>query len=301
MSFAGSLFLTGVGALVYKYDVGQVYQVHPDSELSFKDFNQKVYKKKGESLTYRMSRALGNFFNDFFDGSAFLLPFKGIREFFKFKGEYALSVLGIFALYLLMYTVVSIVYWATITPVYTAMFAIFGPTGLLVACIHSFLHANALTMMFMRLCHFNNHLSVIAFKQHGYSQVFSKAPIRYYVPMGSIYFWTFYFPLKIFKYFLGTIVLIGLLVVSSLPLVGPPTFSYLISPFIAKVYFSKVLRLKGYDNFQRQNEFYEHFGQYFAFGFSCGILENIPIFAGFALCTNTIAGALWGMQNSPST
>lgn len=78
MSFAGSLFLTGVGALVYKYDINQVYERHPSSELALKEYSEKVYKKEGEILSHRFSRVFGNFFFDFFDGSAFLFPFKGI-------------------------------------------------------------------------------------------------------------------------------------------------------------------------------------------------------------------------------
>lgn len=298
MSFAGSLFLTGVGAMVYKYDQSQVFQRHPDSQLEFKDFNSKVYKKEGDSLNQRVSKAFANFFSDFFDGSAFLYPIKGIQEFFKNKHDYALTVLGVWALYLFMYVIVSMVYWATITPVYTALFAIFGPTGLILAWIHSFMQTNLLTMMFMRVCHINNHLAVTTFKRNGYENYFNKDPIRYYVPISSIYFWTFYLPLKLVKYFIGFITLVGLLVISSIPLIGPPMFHLLVSPFIAKVYFSKSLRLKGLNNIQRYNGFFEHFGQYYAFGISASALENFPIFTGFALCTNTISGALWAIEQS---
>lgn len=291
MSFAGSLLLTGVGALMYKYDRTQILRKSPESQSS-----TKFYKKKYESSSARAYRVVGNFLNEFFNGSSFLYPLRGIRFFFNNTAELSLPITGIFTLYLVMYSVVSVVYWSTITPVYTALLAIFGPPGILLAWTHSILQTNLLTMMFMRLCHFNNELTLITLSRSGFKKGFNKKPIKYYVPMNSAYFWTFHLPWKSFKYFLGFVSLVILLVVSSIPLIGPLLFTFIVAPFIAKVYFSKILRLNGLSNIQRSDEFLDHYGQYCAFGLVAGFLENFPILAGLALCTNTIGGALWGID-----
>ncbi|QLL34056.1 hypothetical protein HG536_0F03810 [Torulaspora globosa] len=291
MSFAGSLLLTGVGALVYRYDRSQILRKSPESQ-----FGTKYYKKKYDSSATRAYSVVGNFLNEFFNGSSFLYPLKGVRFFFNNTKELCVPILGVFSLYLLMYFVVSVVYWSTITPVYTALFAIFGPPGLLLAWTHAILQTNLLTMMFMRLCHFNNELTFITLQASGFKKGFNKKPIKYYVPINSVYFWTFHLPWKSLKYFMGFVSLVLLLVVSSIPLIGPLIFTFLISPFIAKIYFSKILRLNGLSNIQRNDEFFDHYGQYCAFGIVAGFLENFPILAGFALCTNTIGGALWGID-----
>ena len=295
MSFAGSLLLTGVGAMGYKFDRNQIFKKCPDNRLG-----DKSYKKKYESTTARAFNVVGNFFNEFFNGSSFLYPLAGVRFFFNNSKELSFPILGIFALYLLMYSIVSIVYWSTITPVYTALFAIFGPPGLLVAWVHAILQANLLTMMFMRLCHFNNNLITITIKSSGFKKGFNKRPIKYYVPINTVHFWTFHLPWKFFKYFMGFLTLVVLLVISSIPLIGPLLFNFLVSPFIAKVYFSKILRMKGLSNTARSDEFFDHYGQYCAFGLTAGFLENLPIVSGFTLCTNTIGGALWGIDRDLS-
>ncbi|GAV53733.1 hypothetical protein ZYGR_0AK02350 [Zygosaccharomyces rouxii] len=296
MSFAGSLILTGLGAFIYKYDHDQQFERHPDSQLTVKEYGHQVFRKEGESLTKRISKASANFVNEFFDGSAFLYPNKGVQMFLTHKSDYALSMLGILAIYLLMFTLVSMFYWGTITPMYTTFFAVFGPPGMILTWIHSFLHTNMLTMMFMRLCHFNNHMVTVTLKLKGLETVYNKDPIKYYVPLSTLYFWIFFLPLKIIKYLLGFIGLITLLLISSFPVLGPPAFHLLIAPFISKAYFTKIMRLQGVDSIKRYNRIFDHFGQYAAFGSAAGLLENIPLLAGFALCTNTIGGALWGID-----
>ena len=112
------------------------------------------------------------------------------------------------------------------------------------------------------------------------------------VPVNSVYFWAYYFPFKLVKYILGLIVLLALLFVSFFPLVGPILFHILISPFIAQIYFSKVLRLQKFNNLQRRENFYLHAGQYASFGLLAGLIESVPVLAGFAISTNTIGSVL---------
>ena len=192
-----------------------------------------------------------------------MYPFKGFLEFNTSKSSYSTTMLGILSIYLVMFALVSFVYWATITPMYTAFLIVLGPIGLFIAIFHSFLQANVFTLLFMRLSHFNNHLVEVCLKKNGLEQDFSGVkPIKYYVPINSVYFWAYYFPFKVIKYFLGLVVLLALLAISFFPLFGPILFHILISPFIAQIYFTKVLRLQNFSNIQRRENIYLHMGQY---------------------------------------
>lgn len=122
-------------------------------------------------------------------------------------------------------------------------------------------------------------------------------PIKYYAPINSIYFWAYYFPFKLVKYMLGLSVLFVLLVISFFPLIGPILFHILISPFITQIYFTKVLRLQNFDNIQRRENIYLHAGQYASFGFLAGLIESVPILAGFAISTNTIGSVLFNLDH----
>lgn len=296
MSFAGSCILTGIGGLLYKFDHHQKYVKLPESDVMLTQLNSKVYRKKLNHLKLRIPRTSINFFKDFFDGTSYAYPFKGVVELFKNFGHYRVPFAGIFIVYLFMYSLVSLAYWATITPMYTAAMLFLGPLGLVIAILHTFLHTNALTMMFMRVSHLQNPLvKKIAFVTN--YQEFSKTnPIKYYVPITSSYFWLFYLPKQTLKYIFGFFIFLGLMGLCAIPIVGPFAYSLVISPFISKVYISKLLRLKGLSEKQRYDRFLDHLGKYTIFGIFAGLLETIPGISGIALSTNTVAATLWGMN-----
>lgn len=271
MSFTGSLALAGIGGLVYKFGGGQSYEKLPYVNIPFNQYLDKVYKKHFSKVMSRTRYVLMNFFKDAFTGGAFMYPFKGFLEFNTNKSSYSTTMLGILSSYLIMFALVSFVYWATITPMYTAFLIVLGPIGLFIAIFHSFLQANVFTLLFMRLSHFNNHLVEVCLEKNGLEENLSEVkPIKYYVPINSIYFWAYYFPFKLVKYMLGLSVLFVLLVISFFPLIGPILFHILISPFITQIYFTKVLRLQNFDNIQRRENIYLHAGQYASFGFLAG-------------------------------
>ncbi|CAI4054544.1 Lds1p SKDI_01G0540 [Saccharomyces kudriavzevii IFO 1802] len=298
MSFTGSLALAGVGGLVYKFGGGQSYVKLPHVNIPFNQYLDKVYKEHFTKVVNRTRNVLMNFFKDAFTGGAFMYPFRGFMEFNANKGSYSTAMLGILSSYLVMFALVSFVYWATITPMYTAFLIVLGPVGLFIAILHSFLQANVFTLLFMRLSHFNNHLVEVCLKKKGLEQALEGAkPIKYYVPINSVYFWAYYFPFKLIKYILGSVVLSALLLLSFFPLAGPILFHILISPFIAQIYFTKVLRLQNFSNIQRRENIYLHAGQYASFGFSAGLIESVPILAGFAISTNTIGSVLLNLDH----
>lgn len=111
MSFTGSLVLAGVGGLVYKFAGGQSYEKLPAVDIPFNEFSDKVYKKHFTKVVDRTKYILMNFFKDAFTGGAFIYPFRGFLEFNANKGSYSTTMLSVLSSYLVMFALVSFVYW----------------------------------------------------------------------------------------------------------------------------------------------------------------------------------------------
>ncbi|EDO15806.1 hypothetical protein Kpol_1040p19 [Vanderwaltozyma polyspora DSM 70294] len=297
MSFGGSCILTGIGALAYKFDRNQQFERLPESDVLLNKMNTDVYRKKLQQLKIRIPRSLINYFKDFFDGTSHLYPIKGVIEVTANVKLYSVPMLTIFTSYSIMYSLVSIAYWATITPMYTAGLLFLGPPGLAIAIIHTFLHTNALTLMFMRMSHLQSALvkRTVTFKN--YQSVSKTKPIKFYVPILTNYFWFYYLPKKILKYTSGLFVFLGLMGVCSIPVIGPFLYTLAISPFISRIYVSNIYRLRGMTNKQRYDNFLDHLGKYTVFGIYAGVLELLPVISGLALTTNSVGATLWGMDD----
>lgn len=198
-------------------------------------------------------------------------------------------------------------YFVTILPVYLALLAFLGPLGLALAYIHFLLQSNMLTMMVLRTTQLNNPLFDETLEHNGKEAFVKEAiqkaalPVRYYVPFNTYYFWFNYLPWKIAEYTLGFGVLATLLLISFIPIFGPILFNALISPFIARIYFSRFLRLKRLDNKQRNDEFYLNFGTYLSFGFTAGQLEILPFVSGFTYSSNMVGSGLLAIKVLDST
>ncbi|KAL3233419.1 hypothetical protein RNJ44_03459 [Nakaseomyces bracarensis] len=296
MSFAGSLILTAIGSAYYKVSRDQVFRPLPLSTKSAMQNLPGLYQQQVFKIARRAAQLSAVLIDDIVGGNAFSYPFKGIYELYSNFRSYSASATALFSIYLIMYTVISMVYWATITPVYTALFIFAGPIGIAVAWIHSLLHANMLTMMFLRVSHLNENLVVSCIKVNGYQSLFKSRPIRYTVSHRKTYFWAFYLPKKVAEYSVAITSLLLLLGVSGIPLLGPYIFHLLSAPVLSRIYFSKILRLKGLDNIQRFDNIFEHPGQYTAFGITAGFIDTIPLIAGISLSTNILGATLLGID-----
>ncbi|CCK70219.1 Lds1p KNAG_0D04790 [Huiozyma naganishii CBS 8797] len=294
MSFAGSVVLAAIGAASYKYDPHQQSVPHPLLGVSLREFPQGVYWTKVIQLRVALGAMLLNFFGDFFTGAPFAYPFKAVAHFARNAKRYSHTMLSGLIVYLISFSIVLFVYWATVAPLYAAFFALLGPLGLVLAGVHSVLHANMLTMMFMRLAHISNPAVLDCINgPQGIIDFRPDVPVRYYVPFMTWYFWLYHMPLRASQMVLGLIVLLVLLAVSSFPLLGPVMFTVIVSPWIAKIYLSKLFRMDGLSKRDRENHFVEHMGFFVSFGLAAGLLEVLPILSGFVLTTNSIATALW--------
>lgn len=301
MSFAGSLILTGIGSAYYKISRDQIFRPLPLSAKATIQDVPNMYQQQVFKLVTRTAQVSAVIMDDMFNGNVFLYPFKGIYEFYNNFRSYSAGSVALFIVYLVMYTIVSLVYWATITPMYTAVFIFAGPIGIMLAWIHSMIHTNMLTMMFMRVSHLNEDLVSSCVNINGYQSIFKSKPVRYTVSPRTTYFWVFYLPKKLAEYLSGLIVLIILLGLSGIPIVGPFMFHLLSAPMLSRIYLSKILRLKGLDNSQRFEKIFEHPGQYAAFGISAGFLDSLPIIAGISLSTNILGATLLGIDDYITT
>lgn len=299
MSFAGTLLLTGAGGLLSKYGYGQRFEVDPATQIPLGEYPDKVYMAKWRQILVRSRSVFHNFINDILSDGAgsYLYPFRSYKMFMAHATKYSLPVLTNLTVYLGLFSLITIVYWATITPMYTALFIFLGPVGIALAIVHSVLQTNVFAMMILRTSHLNSILVTDTIKLRTDETLISQEkPVRYYVPLLSTYFWLYQLPIKSAKYISGLLVLTGLLGVSFIPILGPILFHTLISPFITALYLDKYYRLRGVDNLQRKEEIYKHPGAFTMFGLMAGFLESIPIVAGFTFSTNTIAAALWGID-----
>ncbi|CAB4255309.1 similar to Saccharomyces cerevisiae YAL018C Putative protein of unknown function [Maudiozyma barnettii] len=295
MSVATSLILTGIGGFFYKYDNSQSYELDPNIYLSVYEYREKVIIPKISNVQEEFTIAIVNFFQGLFNNQPFVYPLRGFLELLYYPDKYLYSSINTFLFYLISYTIITVLYWVTLTPLYVGFFFVLGPLGVLLALVQTFLHANILTMMFMRLSHFANNIvkSCLDIDSTG---TLPTTSIKYYVPISCTYFWALYLPIKILKYFLAVLILLILLTISAMPIIGPVLFHCLISPFITKIYISKTLKLKQLDNQERLHYFAQYFGAYTSFGLVAALLETIPILSGIILSTNVIGTTLLAVE-----
>ncbi|CCC70643.1 hypothetical protein NCAS_0F01590 [Naumovozyma castellii] len=296
MSIATSLALTGLGGLAYKFDRRQKYEKAPEVAIPFDEYGVKVYKKELTERWSRISLMTSSFLSDFFSIKPYYYPFKGFKEMQLNVAGYMPTITRLYLLYCLSFATVFGIYWVTITPVYFSILLVFGPFGFILTGLHSLLHANLLTMLFLRMSHFNNQLTIVCMKTYGLTVDKDARPTKHFVPLNSLYFWTYYLPYKTMKYGIGFIVLSILLSISFLPIFGPIIFSVIIAPFVSKIYFSKMFRLRGFDDRRREEIFFNRFGLYASFGIVASLTETIPIFSALFISFNTIGCTLLGIE-----
>ncbi|CUS20772.1 LAQU0S01e14312g1_1 [Lachancea quebecensis] len=304
MSFTGSLVLSGIGGLVFKYG-GQQSEKEKDIPTGFRDLTLGFLEAKGKIIRERSEAVTVNFWRELVQTGAYQYPLRGISELFS-SGVYFFSSAKCFGFYLVLYLTIALLYFLTILPMYLACFAFLGPLGLAVAYVQFLLQSNMLTMMVMRTTQLNNPLFDECLERNG-KEAFVKAalqkptlPVRFYVPFNTYYFWFNYLPWRIAIYTISFFSIVALLSISFIPIAGPIMFNALISPFIARIYFSRFLRLKKLDNKQRNDEFYLNFGTYVSFGFVAGQLEVLPFVSGFTYSSNMVGSGLFAIKTLDS-
>ncbi|QEU59125.1 Lds2 [Kluyveromyces lactis] len=299
MSFAGTLICCAFGGLVYKYGDQRHTLLEPPEELGVQDYTVRFAKTKIKILKRRFKDAVASLVPGLSTPGIYLYPLVSYWELLS-TPEYWKSSVPIMVVYLLLYALVTFVYLLTILPVYTPLSVFLGPIGLIVAWIHMFLHTNMLTMMTIRMSQMNSFTMyqgmAIRSMDVNIIDAGNDQPIKYYYPLASTYFFFNHLPWKLAEYFAGFIVLCGLLLISSIPILGPFIFHTLISPFITRLYWAPYLRYLKVDNLQRETRFYKMMGQYIAFGLVAGQFESWPIVSALAYSAHAIAICQWAQD-----
>ncbi|CAL9733971.1 outer spore wall protein Lds1p [Monosporozyma servazzii] len=297
MSLTVSLALTALGGVFYKYDRSQKFMVDPKSSVGWAHVKEGLYKDEIGRINTRVINIATNFTQDFMKSSPWWYPIRGFEHFIQNRKTYLKSAMGFMGLYLFSFAFILILFWITISPIYLTFFIMLGPFGVWLATIHSFLQANVFTMMFVRLINPSNSLVFQCLTLKKYTKIKLVAPIRYYVPITTTYFWIYHLPMKIGKYAIISILFIIQLSLSFIPIIGPFLFQMSISPYIGKIYLTRILRLQHLNNLQRKERFYNHFGLFVSFGITAALLETIPFLSGVAVSTNYISTGLWLIDN----
>lgn len=298
MSLTVSLTLTALGGVFYKYDRSQKFMVDPKSlSVGWVQVKDGLYKEEIGRINTRVINVMTNFTQDFMKNTPWGYPITGFQHFIQHRKTYLKSAMGFMGLYLFSYSFILILFWITISPIYLTLFIMLGPFGVWLATIHSFLQANVFTMMFVRMINPSNSLVFQCLALKKYTQIKGLAPVRYYVPITTTYFWIYHLPMKITKYTIITLLFIVQLSFSFIPIIGPFLFQISISPYIGKIYLTRVLRLQHLNNLQRKERFYNHLGLFVSFGITAALLETIPFLSGIAISTNYISTGLWLMDN----
>ena len=298
---ATSLLLTGLGGAFHRYYASQTYELDPCIDVPVSQYRERVLIPWLIHIRDRYLESLVNFFPGLVNNQPFVYPIRGVVELVYRRRDYRRTAGGCFIIYLVAYTVVLFMHWATLAPLYIAFFAVLGPLGFVLAVIHSLLQANVLTMMFIRLSHFPSKSVNYCLELNcgGDWSVPQTITVRYYIPLGCYYFWLVHLPLKVAKMVVTAIILVIMMGISSLPIVGPILFHLIIAPFITRIYLSRMLRLKGYNDDEISAFFARHLGAYTSFGIMAGAIETIPVIAGLAVSTNMLGATLMGLETIP--
>ncbi|AMD19316.1 HBR415Cp [Eremothecium sinecaudum] len=300
MSFAGTLIISAISGAIYKYG-GQEFQPIEEVPMGFRELTVGFVQDRILLLTSRATNIATNATPDFFRGQVYRYPIRAFIRSFTTR-RYLFMNFTTFLFYIVSYLLITVVYFLTIFPIYLGLSVILGPAGIAIAWVHMLLHTNNLTMMVLRMTQVSRYSLRNALKINGNIEVLEDppVPVKLFYPVDTPYFWMNHFPWKTVEYTAGATVMGILLLISAIPVIGPVLFNILIAPFVTRIYLAKYLRLKGFNNLQREERFYDNFGQYLAFGLVASCLEIVPILAGVTFATNNVAIALWDPEKEPS-
>ncbi|AGO11888.1 AaceriADR122Cp [[Ashbya] aceris (nom. inval.)] len=300
MSFAGSLIISAISGVIYKYG-GQEFQAIEEVPMGLRELTVGFVQDRILLITSRATNIATNATPDFFRDQAYRYPVRALIRSCTTRRYFVVNI-SIFVFYSAIYIVITVIYFLTIFPVYLGLSVILGPAGIVMAWLHMLLHTNNLAMMVLRMSQVSRYTLKNALKVNGNIELLENppVPVKLFYPLDTPYFWMNHFPWKMLEYMAGAFTMVVLILVSAIPVFGPVFFNILISPFVTRLYLAKYLRLRGFNNIQREERFYDNFGQYVAFGLVATCLEIPPFLSGITYATNNIAIALWDPEKEPS-
>lgn len=186
--------------------------------------------------------------------------------------------------------------WATVT---------MGPIGVIIVHIQWLLQSNAITVIVSKQLVmptimddlFDSVLKVCGREEFLLRAKMVLSPQVLKKSWKSLEFWINDLPLIILRQIYHWCTSLLLVLISLIPLLGPTIVNQLLSPKRGYFYSQRYLKQLKLSEKQRNDRFYEHFGQYTAFGMMSGVMEFIPFISIITMTSNVVAGALWAADD----
>lgn len=180
----------------------------------------------------------------------------------------------------------------------------FGPPGVIVACIHSTLHVNLaavhVSRTFFEDCENSFFDGVIKMNGHESFLARSREPRSSGPAIESTGStpgtWTAQLLWMAFKYSIKATLFLLAFALSFVPIVGPLVVKQFYSASRAREYRRRHFELLRLSTEEEKLQYYEGYGFYTAFGVSTSLLEFLPIISGITISSNYMGSALWTVR-----
>ncbi|SCU80253.1 LAME_0B02212g1_1 [Lachancea meyersii CBS 8951] len=269
----------------------------PNSRISGSTFISLLAKK----FRLRAEYVRKNFLSDLFVDQTYVYPILGFFKFLVTPSFWLYSLVLAFCFACIFITVAALYYFFLVPILLTWAVTTLGPIGFVVVHVQWLLQSNAVAVALTNILIapvFANSIFDAALAKMGHSEFLESAkklPIASLkqVSWTSLEFWLVVLPGKIISLKLKVASRLFLSVLSLIPIIGPTIANQLLSPKRGFAYNRRLYDLKNLNGTQVKDKFYEHLGQYTAFGMMAGLLELIPVMSIVTVPSNIIAGALW--------
>ncbi|SCU84802.1 LANO_0C02432g1_1 [Lachancea nothofagi CBS 11611] len=236
-----------------------------------------------------------------FVDQTYVYPLLGFFKFLVTPSFWLYSLVLAFCFACIFVTVAALYYFFILPIILVWAVATLGPIGFVIVHIQWLLQSNALAITLTNILIapvFANSIFDAVLAKLGHAEFLENAKKLPVTPSKviswkSLDYWLIVLPGKIITLKIKIATTIFLSLLSLIPVIGPTLVNQLLSPKRGFSYSRRLYVLKNLSSGQIKDKFYEHLGQYTAFGMMAGLLELIPVMSIITIPSNLIAGALW--------
>ncbi|CEP63994.1 uncharacterized protein LALA0_S09e07228g [Lachancea lanzarotensis] len=262
---------------------------------------EKFSSLLAEKLIRRAGYVGSNFLTDLFVDQTYFYPIMGFFKFLVTPSFWLYSLVLAFCFACIFVTVAALYYFFLVPILLAWAVTTLGPIGFIIVHVQWLLQSNAIAVSLTNILIspvFSNSIFDAALTKMGHSDFLESAKKVLIAPLKKLTwkspeFWFVVVPSKIGSLKLKVFSSVFLSVISLIPIIGPTIANQLLSPKRGFSYNRRLFELKSLNGSQIKDKFYEHLGQYTAFGVMAGLLELIPVMSILTIPSNIIAGALW--------
>ncbi|CUS20774.1 LAQU0S01e14356g1_1 [Lachancea quebecensis] len=252
-------------------------------------------------LRRRVSYVRKNFLFGLFVDQTYIYPVLGFLRFLVTPSFWLYSFVLAFC-FAFIFVTVAVLYYLFLLPI-LLIWAVstLGPIGFIIVHIQWLLQSNALAITLTNILIapiFADSIFDATLTKLGHIEFLERAKHLPVTPpkrtsWRSLEFWLVVLPSKGVSLTFSLTSKVTLSMLSLIPIIGPTIVNQLLSPTRGFSYGKRFYVLKNLNGSQLKDKFYEHLGEYTAFGMMAGLLELIPIMSIITIPSNVIAGALW--------